>query len=69
MPRTGVTESCELPFGCWELNLDSLEEPLITEPHFQPLERCVLKGNGKASELQETCDDFLFCFKMRLFFR
>jgi hypothetical protein len=23
-PRTGVTESCELPSGCWELNLGHL---------------------------------------------
>jgi hypothetical protein len=32
---TGVTDCCELPCGCWELNLDPLEEqplPLTTEP-------------------------------------
>ena len=25
-PRTGVTDSCELPCGCWELNPGPLEE-------------------------------------------
>ncbi|KAL6069243.1 hypothetical protein STEG23_019702, partial [Scotinomys teguina] len=25
-PGAGVTDSCELPCGCWELNLDPLEE-------------------------------------------
>ena len=32
--------SCELPCGCWELNLDPLEEQpvlLTTEPSLQPL--------------------------------
>ena len=23
-PETGVIDSCELPHGCWELNLDPL---------------------------------------------
>jgi hypothetical protein len=27
-PKTGVTESCELPGGCWELN----PGPLETQP-------------------------------------
>jgi hypothetical protein len=38
-PGTGVTDSCELPSGCWELNLGPLgEQPvlLVTEPSFQP---------------------------------
>lgn len=37
---TGVTDSCELPCGYWELNPSPLEEqpvPLTTEPSFQPL--------------------------------
>jgi hypothetical protein len=25
-PRTGVIDGCELPCGCWELNLGPLEE-------------------------------------------
>jgi hypothetical protein len=36
----GVTDSCELPCGCWELNPCLLEEQpvlLITEPSLQPL--------------------------------
>ena len=36
---TGVTNSCELTCGCWQLNLDPLEEQpvfLTTEPSLQP---------------------------------
>ena len=35
----GITDSCELPFGCWELNTDLLDEVpmlLTTEPSLQP---------------------------------
>jgi hypothetical protein len=38
-PSTGVTDSCESPCGCWELNPDPLEEqPLLltAEPSLQP---------------------------------
>ena len=34
-PATGYLDSCELPCGCWELNLGPLEEQsvlLTTEP-------------------------------------
>jgi hypothetical protein len=34
-PETGVTDSCKLPYGSWELNPGSLEEqsvPITTEP-------------------------------------
>ena len=47
-PGTGVTDSCELPCGCWELNLCPLgEQPalLTSEPSLQPLVsflKCVL---------------------------
>ena len=37
--RAGVTDSCELPSGCWELNLGPLEDQpgfLTTEPSPQP---------------------------------
>ena len=36
----GVTDRCELPCGCWELNPGLLEEQsvlLTTEPPLQPL--------------------------------
>ena len=36
-----VLDGCELPCGCWELNLDPLEEPpvlLIVEPSHKHLE-------------------------------
>jgi hypothetical protein len=43
-PVTGVTDSCELPCGCWELSLGPLEDqpvPLTTEPSLQPPEMFV----------------------------
>ena len=38
-PETGVTDSCELPFKCWELKLSPLEEEavlLTAESSLQP---------------------------------
>ena len=43
-PGTGVTDSCELPCGYWELNLGPLEEQLeflTAEPSLQPLGHCI----------------------------
>ena len=37
--KTGVTDGCELPCGCWKLNPGPLKDQpklLITEPSFQP---------------------------------
>jgi hypothetical protein len=31
-PEIVITDSCELPCRCWELNLDPLEEPLTAKP-------------------------------------
>ena len=39
-PGTGVMDGCKPPCGCWELNLDPLEEQpvlLTTEISLQPL--------------------------------
>lgn len=39
-PETGVTDSCEQPYWCWELNMVLLEEQsmfLAPEPSLQPL--------------------------------
>lgn len=39
-PRTGNTDRCELPHGCWRLNLGPLEEQpvlLIAELYPQPV--------------------------------
>ena len=39
-PGTGVTDRCEVPCGCWELNPGSLQEQpvlLTAEPSLQPL--------------------------------
>jgi hypothetical protein len=39
-PGTGVTDSCKLPRGWWERNLDPLQEQpvlLAPEPFLQPL--------------------------------
>jgi hypothetical protein len=33
-PGAGVTDSCELPCGCWEFNLDPVH--LTAEPSHQP---------------------------------
>jgi hypothetical protein len=30
IPETAVIDSCELPCGCWELNLGPLEEQLLS---------------------------------------
>lgn len=30
LPGTGNTDICELPCGCWELNLDPLEEHSVS---------------------------------------
>jgi hypothetical protein len=38
---TGVTDGCELPFGCLELNLDPLQEQhelLTTEQFLKPMD-------------------------------
>ena len=38
-PWTGVTDGCQLPRGCWELNLCLLEEQLVsltTDPSLPP---------------------------------
>jgi hypothetical protein len=40
-----ITDGCEPPCGCWELNLGPLEEVLVlltTEPSLQPLNVCLL---------------------------
>lgn len=38
-PGTGVTEGCDLPWGCWEATPGLLQEQalLISQPSFQPL--------------------------------
>ena len=38
IPVTGVIDSCELPYGCWELNTTILQEQqvyLTAEPSLQ----------------------------------
>ena len=39
-PGTGVTDSCELSCGCWELKLSPLEE----QQSFQPLKNNLSKN-------------------------
>lgn len=41
-PETGITDSCELPSGCWDLNLGPLEEQpmLLTAVYAAPGECC-----------------------------
>ena len=38
-PRTRIIDGFELPYGCWELSLDPLDEQLMlltTDPSLQP---------------------------------
>jgi hypothetical protein len=36
--RIGITDSCELPCGCWELNSGPLEEQLVFLTAASPLQ-------------------------------
>jgi hypothetical protein len=29
-PGTGITDSCDLPYGCWQLNLGPLGKQLVS---------------------------------------
>ena len=31
-PGTGITDSCELPCGCWQLNAGPLQEQQVLKP-------------------------------------
>lgn len=47
-PGAGVTDSLELPCGCWGLNLGPLEaQPVFvtTEPSLQPGKECFKQSN------------------------
>jgi hypothetical protein len=39
VPEEGITDGCEPPYGCWELNSGPLEEEsaVLAEPSLQPL--------------------------------
>ena len=42
-PGIGITDRCDPPCGCWESNLDPLEEqsmPLTSEPSLQDFNFC-----------------------------
>jgi len=44
-----ITDGCEPPCGCWELNSGPLEEQsvlLTAEPSLQPQETCSYTGSG-----------------------
>ena len=48
IPGNGVTDSCELPCGCWEVNPGPLEEQpvlLTTEPSLPPPGLFILNGH------------------------
>jgi hypothetical protein len=48
-----ITDGCELPCGCWELNSGPLEEPsvlLTAEPSLQPENRILNRG------ISNVCD-------------
>ena len=47
-PETGVTESCELPCGCWESNPGPLKEQavfLTAEPSLQSQKQMFIHNN------------------------
>lgn len=55
-PRTGTTDSCDLPSGCWELSLD----PLIESPVLITAEPLPLPFNKKdVSSLLLLLQEFL----------
>lgn len=58
-PRTGITADCELPRGCWELNLSPLGEPPL-----QPLS-CVFASVFMKAKGNEV----LFSSNMFIWFR
>jgi hypothetical protein len=51
-PGTGDTDSCEPPYGYWEVNPDPLDEQpglLTTEPSLQPLNVLLYQQGSPAS--------------------
>lgn len=64
-PGTGITDSCELSYGCWELKLGSLEEqsvPVTAESSLQPLRimlRCWIFCRRTLNPGAETLSKFL----------
>jgi hypothetical protein len=57
-PETGVRDNCKLSCGCWELNLDPLEEkpmPLTAEPSLQPQDLLI-----SYSSCHKVCDLQIF---------
>ena len=56
-PGTGVTESCELPCGCWDLNPGPLEEQpvfLSAESSLQPKVIVLDLFPGKSCRVMEN---------------
>ena len=46
-PETAVTDTCELPCGCWELSPGPLDQQpvlLTTEPSLQPRNKVCLRS-------------------------
>ena len=69
-PGTGAIDSCELPCGCWESNLGSLEVPQTTEPSLQAPEKknllkgiCYLTFLGKLSHVEIAFHTAKSCVK------
>lgn len=69
-----VTDSCEPPYGCWELNLSLLEEKpilLTAEVFFSPVCSPVIKGMHARTHIPYLCTwrvcVCLIVFKLHLF--
>jgi hypothetical protein len=57
IPGTGATDGCELPCGCWELNLGPLKEHLVlltAEPPLQPQYVHIYKHRGNRQYFSKT---------------
>jgi hypothetical protein len=63
-----ITDGCEPPCGCWELNSGPLEEQpvsLTTEPSLQPPISKSLKGRGRGGVTNLTVFSYLQLFFSR----
>lgn len=62
--ETGVRGSCELPFGCWELNSDPLEK----HPAASALNCCAISRPSDSFINGRTFDlDVAHCYKIKKF--
>jgi hypothetical protein len=57
MASDPITDGCEPPCGCWDLNSEPLEEQLVfltTEPSLQPLKLLINKTKQNKTKQNKT---------------